>query len=65
MSWLVKFFTNLDNCCVPVRVLNIADKPRKIKRGVCLARCETVSGDDVFGEGTDEELRMNEHGVTN
>ena len=56
-----KVLANLDNCCVPVRVLNIADKPRKIKRGVCLARCETVSGDDVFGEGTDEELRMNEN----
>ena len=44
-----------------MRVLNIADKPWKIKRGVCLAWCETVSGDDVFGEGTDEELRMNEN----
>ena len=56
-----KVLANLDNCFVPVRVLNIADKPRKIKRGVCLARCETVSGDDVFGEGTDEESRTNEH----
>ena len=52
---------NLDNRCVRVRVLNIADKPRKIKRGTCLARCETVSCDEVFGEGSDEELPKDEN----
>ena len=56
-----KVLANLDNRCVPVRVLNIADKPRKIKRGTCLARCETVSCDDVFGEGSDEELPIGEN----
>ena len=56
-----KVFANLDNCCVPVLLLNIADKSRKIKRGTCLARCETVSCDVVFGEGNDEELPIDEN----
>ena len=53
-----KVLASLDNRCIPVRVLNIADRERKIKRGTCVARCETVSGDDVFGDGTDEVLQM-------
>ena len=53
-----KVLAKLDNRCVPVRVLNIADKPEKIKRGTCLARCETVSCDDVFGEASNEPGRV-------
>ena len=56
-----KVLAKLDNRCVPVRVLNIADKPRKIIRGTCLARCETVLCNDVFGEGSDEELPIDEN----
>ena len=56
-----KVLAKLDNRCVPVRGLNIADKPRKMKRGTCLARCETVSCDDVFGEENDEELSIDEN----
>ena len=56
-----KVLANLDNRCVPVRVFHIADKPQKIKRGTCLARCESVSCDDVFGEGSDEELPIDEN----
>ena len=56
-----KVRANLGNRCVPVRVFNIAVKPRKIKLGTCLARCETVSCDDVFGEGNDEELAIDEN----
>ena len=58
-----KVLANLDNRCVQVRVLNIADKPRKIKRGTCLARRETVLCDDVFGEDSDEELPRDENNL--
>lgn len=45
-----KVLTKIDNCCVPVHVLNRAGKPRKIKTGTYLARGESVWEDDISSQ---------------
>lgn len=49
-----KVLAKMERGCVPVRVLNVADRPRKIKKGSYLARGESTSSDNVVSEDLEE-----------
>ena len=48
-----KVLATVDNGYVPVRVLNVSDKPRKVKKGVYLAQGEPVLNGEIIHEDSE------------